>query len=153
MHLLGILRLTFRELWARKITLGLFIVASVIWLLMAFALNLDIVDGSLAGLRIFGQGEADLTQTRRDAETGEVVREMLGLKEFVVVIESFVAGATYWGALLLGLFATASLLPGLLESGRAAVLLAKPVSRPRLLAGHVLGMVLVVLALATYLMG
>ena len=152
MHLLGMLRLTFRELWARKVTMGLFIVATLVWVMLTFALNLDIVDGTLAGLRIFGQ-TAEPTESSVDPETGEVVSALLSLDRIVATVQGVVAGMTYWGALLLGLFATASLLPGLLERGRADLLLSKPVGRVRLLTGHVLGVLLVVTVLAIYLLG
>ena len=151
MPLLGILRLTFRELWARKITVGLFVVSTFVWGMLAFALNLDIVDGSLAGMRIFGQDASPEAVT--NPETGEVIREALSLDKVVIDVESFVAGAAYWAGLLLGLFATASLLPALLEQGRADLLLSKPLSRTGVLAGHVAGVLAAVLVLAIYLMG
>ncbi|PSQ83337.1 MAG: hypothetical protein BRD30_13080, partial [Bacteroidetes bacterium QH_2_63_10] len=53
--LLGLVLITFRELWARKIVLGLFIISSLVLLAVTFALNLDVVEGSLAGIRLFGQ--------------------------------------------------------------------------------------------------
>ena len=55
MQLAAIIVLTFRELWAKKIVIGLFVISTLVWVMLAFALNLDIVEGSLAGLRIFGQ--------------------------------------------------------------------------------------------------
>lgn len=152
MQLSGILLLTFRELWARKITIGLFLVSTFVWVMLAFALNLDIVDGTLAGIRIFGNNPGP-TQTVPNPDTGEVVREALTLERIVIVVESVVAAAAYWMALLLGLFATASLLPGLLQRGQIDLLLSKPLSRTRLLAGHVLGVLLVVALLALYLLG
>ena len=146
----GLLLLTFRELWAKKVVLGLFVISTLAWVMLAFALNLDVVDGSLAGLRIFGQEAGPSTQ---DPQTGEVVRETLGLEEVVVAVESFVAGAAYWLGTLLGLFATAPLLADLLEPDRIGGILAKPISRARIFGGHVLGVWLVGLALALYLLG
>ncbi len=151
MQLRAILLLTFRELWARKVTLGLLLVSTFVWVMLAFALNLDIVDGSLAGARIFG--ESTQTDAITDPETGEIIREALSLETLVIAVESFVAGAAYWAGVLLGLFATASLLPALLEQGRVDLLLSKPMGRVRVLVGHVLGVVLTVLVLATYLLG
>lgn len=152
MQLSGILLLTFRELWARKITIGLFLVATFVWVMLTFALNLDVVDGSLAGIRIFGD-DPGATQAITNDDTGEEIREALTLERIVIVVESIVAAAAYWMALLLGLFATASLLPGLLERGQVDLMLSKPLSRTRLLVGHVLGVLLVVAALAVYLLG
>jgi ABC-2 type transport system permease protein len=148
----GMLLLTARELWARKIVAGVFAVSTLAWVLLAFALNLDIVDGALVGLRLFGQ-ETGASETVRDPETGEVVQEALTLDRLVVGVEQFVAGATYWLGTLLALFATAPLLGGLLERGHADLLLSKPIGRVRLLAGHVAGVWLVMLVLAVYLLG
>ncbi|MFQ5570872.1 MAG: ABC transporter permease subunit [Rhodothermales bacterium] len=152
MQLRGILLLTFRELWAKKITVGLFIISTLIWVMLAFALNLDIVDGSLAGLRIFGQ-DTRATETITDPESGEVLRQGLTLEQLVMGAEEFVARLTYWAGILLALFATASLLPNLLERGRVDLLLSKPMSRTRLLAGHVLGVMMAMSVLAVYLFG
>ena len=148
----GLLLLTLRDLWAKKVVLGLFIISTLAWVLLAFALNLDVVDGTLAGMRVFGQ-ETGAAETVRNPETGEVVREALGLERIVVAIESVVAGAAYWLGTLLGLFATAPLLADLLTSGRIEGLLAKPISRVQLFGGHVLGVWLTMLLLALYLLG
>ena len=152
MQTLGLIALTFRELWAKKITLGLFIVSTLAWVLMSFALNLDIVEGSLAGIRIFGQDAGAPTQSTTN-ESGDMVSQMLQLETFVLAIESVVVGIAYWLATLLGLFATAPLLVSLLERGRIDLMLSKPLSRTHLLTGHILGVWLTVTALALYLLG
>lgn len=152
MQTAAMLRLTLYELWAKKITIGLFLVSTLVWVMLLFALNLDIVDGVLVGLSIFGQ-DSKATETITNPETGEVVREALSLDQIVLQVESFVSGAAYWAGTLLGLFATASLLPSLLERGRGDLLLSKPISRTRILSAHVLGVWLTVLVLAVYLLG
>lgn len=152
MKTLGVFLLTLRELWAMKVVLGLFIVSTLIWALLAFALNLDVVDGSIAGLRIFG-GEATPTDSVKDPETGDWVQTALSLDTFVVGVSSFVAGAAYWVSTLLGLFATAPLMSGLLERGRIDLMLSKPLGRPQILVGHVLAVWATVFALALYLLG
>jgi ABC-type transport system involved in multi-copper enzyme maturation permease subunit len=148
----GMILLTFREVWAKKITLGLFVVCTVLWLLMTFALNLDIVEGSLAGVRIFGKEAGPPTDTRR-AESGDLVTEAISLETFVVTIESAVAGIAYWVATLLGLFAVAALLPSVLDRGHADLLFSKPMHRLTILFSHVIGVGAVGLALTTYLFG
>ena len=55
MTFVSILLLTLREVIAKRIAVGLFAVATLAWVLMTFALNLDIVDGSLAAVKLFGQ--------------------------------------------------------------------------------------------------
>lgn len=149
---LALVRLTVRELWARKITVGLFIVSTIVWLLLSFTLNLDIVEGSIAGVRILGQdaGVPDETVVQSD---GERVSEALSLDKFVATIQSVVAGIAYWAAALLGIFAAAPLLPGLMSRGQADLLFSKPTSRLTLFAGHLTGVGLCVLVLATYLFG
>ncbi len=161
MQTYAILLLTFRELWAKKITIGLLVICTLGWVMLAFALHLDIVEGSLAGMRIFG-AEATQTEVVRDSETGEVIknpdtgealREMISLERVVIEVERVVAGLAYWAGILMALFATSSLLPSLLEQGRVDLLLSKPISRARLLGGHLLGVFLTMLVLVLYLFG
>lgn len=135
----GSLLLTFRELWALRITQGMFAVATLAWLILSFALNLDIVEGSIAALRIFGM----------QTEPGGV----MPLTEFVIFVNQFVFGAAYFLGTLLGLFATMPLIGGMLEPGRIDLLLSKPVSRVALLGGHLAGLVLTVTVLSAYLVG
>ena len=82
MEIKGILSLTIRELWAKKIVVGTFIVCSFLWLMMTFALNLDVVDGSLAAVRIFGV-EPTEGQVQVDEETGERTRAQVPLSQTV----------------------------------------------------------------------
>ena len=144
----GVILLTLRELTAKKVTLGLFLVATLVWVMLGFAMNLDIVDGSLAGMKIFGQ-DADV-QTNNG---GEGVSQLPILRDFVLGIEKVVAGASYWMGILLTLFATAPLIGSLLERGRVDLILSKPIGRMALLGSHVLGVLTVVFSLALYLMG
>jgi len=142
--LYGLFLLTFRELWSKKVILGLFIVSSLVLLAVTFALNLEVVEGSLEGLRLFGQEAGP-----ESAEEGGLP----SLSEFVVGVESIVAGAAYWLGILLALFASASLFPNLQTVGRVELLLSKPISRTQALAGHVLGVWVVVGVVTLYLMG
>ena len=146
--MIGVILLTLRELTAKKVTLGLFLVATLVWVMLGFAMNLDIVDGSLAGMKIFGQDAQFQTNTG-----GEGGAQFPLLQEFVLGIERVVAGASYWMGILLALFATAPLIGSLLERGRVDLILSKPIGRMALLGSHVLGILTVVFALAVYLMG
>lgn len=143
---LGLVLLTFRELWARKIVLGLFLISSLVLLVVTFALNLDVVEGSLAGIRFFGQ-EATPENMGGGGESA------LSLSRVVIAVESVVAGVTYWLGILLALFASASLFPDLQSSGRVELLFSKPLGRIRILAGHVVGVWSAVAVLALYLLG
>ncbi len=144
--LLGLVLITFRELWARKIVLGLFIISSLVLLAVAFALNLDVVEGSLAGIRLFGQDAMP-----EDGGGGESPE--LTLDRIVIAVESVVAGAAYWIGILLALFASASLFPDLQSAGRVELLLSKPVGRTQALFGHVLGVWSAIGMLTVYLLG
>lgn len=146
----GSLLLTMRELWAMKITQGVFVITTIAWILLSFAMNLDVVEGSISALRIFGL-ESTPSETFRDPATGEIMRRSVGLDEFLLGVNQFVFGLCYFFGTLLGLFATMPLIGGFLEEGRIDLYLSKPVSRWRLLAGHVIGVWLTVLALVTYL--
>jgi hypothetical protein len=143
--LYGLFLLTARELWAKKIVLGLFVVSSLVLLAITFALNLEVVEGSLEGLRLFGE------EPSPDGPPQETPQ--LSLTRVVVAVEAIVAGASYWIGILLSLFASAGLFSDLQAPGRVELLLAKPVGRLRILFGHVLGVVAAIAALVVYLMG
>lgn len=142
--LTGIVLLSLRELWAKKIVIGLFVVSSLVLLMTAFALNLDVVEGSLAGIRIFGADLGDAQDADRDAIT---------LQNVVFSVQAVVAGAAYWIGILLALFSTAPLFTSLLEAGHIDLLLSKPLNRTQLFAGHISGVWLTMLILSTYLLG
>ena len=148
----GSLLLTFRELWAMRLTQAMFAVATLAWLLLSFAMNMDVVEGSLAALRIFGF-ETTPTDGVFDEASGEWVSQALSLDKFLIGINTFVFGAAYFLGTLLGLFATMPLINGFLEQGRIDLLLSKPLSRPRLLFGHLAGVWFTVFVLAAYLVG
>lgn len=170
--MIGVLLLTLRELRARKVVLGLFVVATVIWVALALALQLDVVDGSLAGARLFGQETVDQPldpdapmldgdgEPIVDPETGETLTQADSLpfgssllESVVFGAQAFVSGAAYWVGLLLALFATGGLVASLTERGQVDVLLTKPLSRSQVLAGRLAGVWLVMLALVVYLFG
>lgn len=164
----GLILLTLRELRARKVVVGLFAVATLVWLTLALALQLDVVDGSLAGLSLFGnQANLPTEQPVRDAE-GDIVRDSSGtvvmearepdlgssmLEEFVFGTQAFAAGAAYWMGILLALFATGGLVAALTERGTVDVILSKPLPRSAILAGRLAGVGIVAALLFTYLLG
>ncbi len=148
----GSLLLTFRELWAMRLTQAMLAVATLAWLLLSFALNMDVVEGSLAAVRIFGL-ESTPSDGVYNEETGEWVSQALSLDKFMIGINTFVFGAAYFLGTLLGLFATMPLINGFLEHGRVDLLLSKPLSRPRLLLGHLAGVWITVFLLSAYLVG
>jgi ABC-type transport system involved in multi-copper enzyme maturation permease subunit len=139
--------LTFRELWAKRIVLGLFLISSLVLLVITFALNLDVVEGSLEGLRLFGE------EASPDPEQGGPSGGQLSLSRVVIAVESIVAGAAYWVGILLALFASSGLFSDLQAPGRVELMLSKPIGRLQVLVGHVLGVWAAISALTVYLMG
>ena len=147
----ALLLLTLYELRARKIILGLFGVATLVWVVLALALQLDVIEGSLAGIRFFGDemvGESEFASGNQELPFGNSM-----LQTFVFGAEMFAAGAAYWVGILLALFATGGLIASMLERGQVDLLLTKPLSRSKILIGRLLGVSVVMLALLTYLLG
>ncbi len=153
----GVAILTLRELSAKKIVLGLFVVATFVWGTLALALQVDVVDGTLDGLRLFGQSPE--VQVERDGQvTEETLDDQLQRDDdpwrmVVIVAQSFVAGAAYWVGILLALFATGGLVSSMMDRGQVDLLLSKPLSRSRILGGRLLGVGIVTATLTIYLMG
>ncbi len=171
--MIGLFLLTLRELRARKVVIGLFVVATVVWMTLALALQLDVVDGSLAAARVFGQEAVDSSVYSEDGvlldEQGQPVLNGDGepvtqddmtpfdgaspLQSFVFGAQAFVSMAGYWVGIVLALFATGGLVAALTERGQVDVILTKPLSRSAVLAGRLLAVLAVMLALTTYLFG
>ncbi|MBL8176600.1 MAG: ABC transporter permease subunit [Bryobacterales bacterium] len=119
---------TFREAFARKIFWGLFALSTLMIAFFLFILKIDIVQGATATITLFG------AQTGANVDPGQVVRKtQAGIATFLYT----------WG-MFLAVFASAGLIPSVLEPGRIELLLSKPVSRTHLLLGRYLGNVLVV---------
>ena len=119
----------FREAAARWTLIAYFLLSTIFIVLFASAMNLDVVNGSLAGAKLFGQ---DLH-----------VKDKVGIDQVVQGIEMGIAGAMYLFATLLGLFATAHLVPRMQEKGTIDLYLSRPVGRIKLLLSrYVSGLIL-----------
>jgi ABC-2 type transport system permease protein len=129
----------FHEAAARWTLVAYFALSSVFILLFALAVNLDVVDGALAGARLFG----------RPVDIGgptEIDRIVLGF-------ESGFSGVLYLIGTFLALFATAHLVPRLQEKGTIDLYLSRPVGRvPLLLSRYAAGLLLAAANVA-YLVG
>lgn len=120
----------FREAAARFTLLAYFALSSLFILIFALAVNLDVVDGALAGAKLFGQ-------------TVELGRESISIDKLVLGFEAGFSGFIYLVATFLGIFATAHLVPRLQEKGTIDLYLSRPVGRiPLLLSRYVGGLVL-----------
>ncbi len=131
------LLLTFRELWSRRVVVGLFVLSTLVWLLLAYALDFEpaLPAGMAEEFGPDGPSREFLMQRLVDARAGVI------------------AGLSYWGSILLALFAVVPLFGSFTAAGHAELLLAKPMSRAQLFAGHVAGVLALMLLLATYLIG
>lgn len=130
----------FREAAAR-FTLVAYAALSTLFIgLFAIAVNLDVVDGALAGAKLFG----------RELQMGP---KTVDLDKLVLGFESGFSGFLYVVATFLAVFATAHLVPRLQEKGTIDLYLSRPVGRvPLLLSRYAGGLLLAGLNVA-YLIG
>jgi ABC-2 type transport system permease protein len=127
---------TFQEARARWLFRGLLGLSTLLISIFLFVLNVDLVQGAAATVAF-----------------GSASRTVYDIRKFVNVSYSWVSIALYiWGTLL-AIFASAGLVPVLLEPGRIALLLSKPVTRTKLLLGRYLGNVAIVAVNHIYLVG
>ena len=126
---------TFREALARKIFWVLFGLSTLLILFFLFLLRIDIASGATATITLFGQ------QTGANPNVDRLVRGVYG----------GIATFLYTWGMFLAVFASAGLIPSVLEPGRIELLLSKPLSRTHILLGRFAGNVLVVALNTSYL--
>jgi ABC-2 type transport system permease protein len=131
----ALIRDTFREAFARKIFWGLFGLSTLMILFFLFLLRIDLVEGGLAAVSLFGKTAS------RTTDVDKLVRGVYG----------GIATFLYTWGMFLAVFASAGLIPSVLEPGRIELLLSKPVSRTHILLGRYVGNVLVVSCNIVYL--
>ena len=132
---LALIRDTFREALARKIFWVLFGLSTLLILFFLFLLRIDIVSGATATVSLFGR------QTGANPDVDRLVRGVYG----------GIATFLYTWGMFLAVFASAGLVPSVMEPGRIELLLSKPLSRTHILLGRFAGNVLVVALNTTYL--
>ncbi|HVT44799.1 MAG TPA: ABC transporter permease subunit [Thermoanaerobaculia bacterium] len=130
----------FREAAARWTLLAYFVLSSLFILIFALALNLDVVDGTLAGAQLFGKSV--------DMAGAEV-----SLDRLVLGFESGFSAFLYVIGTFLAIFATAHLVPRLQEKGTIDLYLSRPVGRARLLLCRYVAGLALALANLVYLIG
>lgn len=130
----------FREASARWTLVAYFALSSLFILLFAFAVNLDVVNGALAGAKLFG----------REIEMGG---EHVDLDRLVLGFESGFSAFLYVVGTFLAIFATAHLVPRLQEKGTIDLYLSRPTGRVRLLLSRYAAGMLLAAANIIYLIG
>jgi ABC-2 type transport system permease protein len=130
----------FREAAARWTLIAYFALSSLFILIFAMAVNLDIVNGALAGAKLFGQS----------VDFGD---KSVDVDKLVLGFESGFSGFLYLVGTFLALFATAHLVPRLQEKGTIDLYLSRPVGRIPLLLSRFAGGVLLAGANIVYLIG
>jgi ABC-type transport system involved in multi-copper enzyme maturation permease subunit len=120
-----------REAAARWTLLAYFLLSTVFILIFASAINLDIVDGALAGAKLFGK---DVTMPADHS---------ISIEKLVLGFESGFSVFLYFLSTFLAIFATAHLVPRMQEKGTIDLYLSRPVSRLKLLLSrYVAGLIL-----------
>jgi len=119
-----------REAAARWTLLAYFTLSTVFLIIFAAAINLDIVNGSLAGAQLFGK---DMSMHG----------DQMPIEKLVLGFESGFSGFLYVLCTFLAIFATAHLVPRMQEKGTIDLYLSRPVSRVRLLLSrYIAGLIL-----------
>ncbi len=118
-----------REAAARWTLIAYFFLSTIFIIIFASAINLDIVDGALAGAKLFGK-EVDAPSS-------------INLEKLVLGFESGFSVFLYFVCTFLAVFATAHLVPRMQEKGTIDLYLSRPVSRVRLLLSrYIAGLIL-----------
>jgi ABC-2 type transport system permease protein len=119
-----------REAAARWTLVAYFVLSSMFILIFAFAVNLDIVQGTLSGAKLFGKQV-------------EMHGSGVSIEQLVLGFESGFSGFLYFLCTFLAIFATAHLVPRMQEKGTIDLYLSRPVSRVKLLLSrYVAGLIL-----------
>ena len=118
-----------REAAARWTLIAYFLLSSIFILIFASAINLDIVDGALAGAKLFGK-EVEMNDS-------------ISIEKLVLGFESGFSAVLYFLCTFLAVFATAHLVPRMQEKGTIDLYLSRPVPRVKLiLSRYLAGLVL-----------
>ena len=118
-----------REAAARWTLVAYFFLSTIFIIIFASAINLDVVDGALAGAKLFGK-QVEVSGT-------------MSIEKLVMGFESGFAGVLYVLCTFLAIFATAHLVPRMQEKGTIDLYLSRPVSRMKLiLSRYVAGLIL-----------
>lgn len=127
-----------REAVARRYMIALFATILAGLLLMTFSLNLEVVEGALAGVRLFGK---------------QLGASIVPVDVALRPIFQFLAVFVFYFGLLFGIVATADIAPKMLAPGRVELLLSLPVRRVELVLGTYLGVLIIALLSTSFAVG
>ncbi len=113
---------------------GLFALSTLLILLFLFVLQVDVAAGAVSALGVPLH-----------------VRRIYSIQRFVNVSYAWVCVGLYVFGTFLAIFASAGLVPSILEPGRIALLLSKPIGRTILLLGRYFGTLLIVALNTVYM--
>jgi ABC-2 type transport system permease protein len=129
-----------REAAARWTLIAYFFLSTLFIIIFASAINLDIVDGTLAGAKLFG----------KDVQMGG---NQISIEKLVLGFESGFSVFLYFICTFLAIFATAHLVPRMQEKGTIDLYLSRPVSRVRLLMSRYIAGLILAGSNVVYLIG
>lgn len=130
-----------REAAARWTLIAYFFLSTIFIIIFAFAINLDIVDGTLAGAKLFGKS--------MDVQGSKPV----DIEQLVLGFNTGFSGFLYFICTFLAIFATAHLVPRMQEKGTIDLYLARPVGRVKLLLSRYVAGLILAATNVIYLMG
>lgn len=131
-----------REAAARWTLIAYFLLSSIFIIIFASAINLDIVNGTLAGATLFGR-EAHIHS-----------RNEINIDQVVLFFESGMSSIVLYGlCTFLAIFATAHLVPRLQDKGTIDLYLSRPTSRVKLLMSRYLAGLVLATTNIVYLFG
>jgi len=152
MKVAAILLDTARELAYRKTLIVYFGIVTLTLLVLLLALQTDVADGVITGISLFGL-EGQASPHGFAFGTGATQNMGMDAETLVRAMQIAMTWTLYPVGVMLAVFATASLVPHMLEKGTIDLLLSKPVSRPVLFASRYLGALLVAGANLLYFVG
>jgi ABC-type transport system involved in multi-copper enzyme maturation permease subunit len=129
-----------REAAARWTLIAYFFLSTVFIIIFASAINLDIVDGALAGAKLFGK-EVEMQDSQ------------ISIEKLVLGFQTGFSGFLYVFCTFLAIFATAHLVPRMQEKGTIDLYLARPIGRVRLLLSRYVAGLILAGSNVVYLMG
>ena len=128
-----------REAAARWTLVAYFFLSTIFIIIFASAVNLDIVNGALAGAQLFGK-DVDMSSS-------------ISLEKLVLGFETGFSVFLYFVCTFLAVFATAHLVPRMQEKGTIDLYLSRPVGRVKLLMSRYIAGLILAGSNVVYLMG